>query len=101
MASESFVRSTLNYTLDNGLTVTTVEPNQVWRVQYDDGEGTTIDITHTGLMDGYDINDPEQDPMTAARPAGSNLLRSLEPEVPVDDREHDHVVPGWARIAAK
>jgi len=64
-------RSLLNYSLDNGLTVTTIEPNQVWRVQYDDGEGTTIDITHTGLMDGYDINDPEQDPITAALAANA------------------------------
>jgi len=65
-------RSLLNYSLDNGLKVTTVEPNQVWRVTYDDGEGTTIDITHRGLMDGYDINDPDQDPITAALTAGAD-----------------------------
>ena len=66
-------RSLLNYSLDNGLTVETVTPNLEWRVRYDDGEGTTIDITHRGLMAGYDINDPEQDPMTAAKSAGGDF----------------------------
>lgn len=59
-------RSLHTYSLDNGLTVETIVPNHTWHVTYDDGEGTTIDITHTGLMEPYDINDPEQDPITAA-----------------------------------
>src|SRR5581483_821399 len=48
------------------LRVETIVPNHTWHVTYDDGEGTTIDITHAGLMEPYDINDPEQDPITAA-----------------------------------
>jgi len=59
-------RSLHTYALDNGLRVETVVPNHTWNVTYDDGEGTTIDIVHAGLMEPYDINDPEQDPITAA-----------------------------------
>lgn len=60
-------RSLLNYSLANGLTVRTLEPNMAWHLTYDDGEGTSIDVTYRALMPPFDIHDPEMDPMVAAQ----------------------------------
>jgi hypothetical protein len=59
-------RSLANYTLNNGLSVRTVVPNEVWEIGYDDGQGTTIDVTYRALMPAFDIHDPAMDPIAAA-----------------------------------
>lgn len=62
-------RSLAKYSLANGLTVTMLSPNAKWHIEYDDGEGTTIDVVYTALMPAFDIQDPEMDPITAAQAA--------------------------------
>ena len=58
----------LNYRLNNGLRVVCEEPNRIWDVDYvDDAAGLSLHFRYTALMDGYDINDPEQDPLAAVR----------------------------------
>jgi len=59
-------RSLANYTLTNGLSVRTVVPNEVWEIGFDDGQGTTIDVTYRALMPAFDIHDPAMDPIAAA-----------------------------------
>ena len=63
----------LDYRLDNGLRVRAIEPNMVYEVQYDDGEGTAIRFIYRSLMPPFDIHDPSQDPMVAAQAAGSDF----------------------------
>lgn len=63
----------LDYRLDNGLRVRAIEPNMVYEVEYDDGEGTAIRFTYRSLMLPFDIHDPSQDPMVAAQAAGSDF----------------------------
>src|ERR1700742_3671442 len=60
-------RSLATYALANGLRVTTLAPNDRWHLEYDDGDGTTIDVVYQALMPGFDIHDPEMDPITAAQ----------------------------------
>lgn len=64
--------SLIDYSLANGLHVSSPEPNRVWDVDYDHGP-VSLHFRCTALMDPYDINDPEQDPMVAARAAGSDF----------------------------
>jgi len=59
-------RSLLDYRLDNSLHVRCSDPNRTWQINYDDGEGTTIDVAYTALMPPFDIHDPDQDPMCAS-----------------------------------
>jgi hypothetical protein len=66
-------RSLLSYSLANGLSVTTLLPNDTWRIEYDDGEGTSIDIVCKALMPAFDIHDPGMDPMTAAQTKGTGF----------------------------
>ena len=54
------------YELANSLAVRTIEPNRVWDLRYDDGEGTRVDVRWEALMPGFDIHDPAEDPMAAA-----------------------------------
>tara|TARA_A100001037_G_scaffold296527_1_gene317138 strand:- start:1438 stop:2415 length:978 start_codon:yes stop_codon:yes gene_type:complete len=58
--------SLLSYDLENSLSVQCTEANHRWTINYDDGEGTAIDVVYTALMPGFDINDPDQDPMCAS-----------------------------------
>ena len=60
-------RSLASYSLANGLKVTTLAPNSRWHIQYDDGDGTSIDVTYQALMPAFDIHDPQMDPITAAQ----------------------------------
>ncbi len=60
-------RSLRNYALDNGLSVKTIVDNMVWEIAYDDGAGTTIDVTYRALMPPFDIHDPAMDPIAAAQ----------------------------------
>jgi hypothetical protein len=65
--------SLLDYELANGLHVVCSEPNKVWDVHYDDGGTLRLDFRYTALMDPFDIHDPDQDPMVAAKAAGSDF----------------------------
>ncbi len=66
-------RSLLDYRLANGLSGRCPEPNRVWDVDYDDGEGTEIHFRYTALMEPFDIHDPKQDPMVAAEQENSGF----------------------------
>lgn len=58
----------LDYELGNGLRVVCSEPNAVWDVDYaDPAAGLELHFRYTALMPPYDINDPGQDPLAAAR----------------------------------
>ncbi|PZQ50713.1 MAG: hypothetical protein DI556_06235 [Rhodovulum sulfidophilum] len=55
--------SLLDYELANGLHVRCLEPNMVWEIKFDDGEGTKIDVMYRAIMPPFDIHDPDMDPM--------------------------------------
>lgn len=56
----------LDYRLANGLHVRCSEPNKVWDVDYSDSSaGLELHVRWTALMEPYDVNDPEMDPMAA------------------------------------
>ena len=58
----------LDYELANGLKVVCSDPNKVWDVSYSDpAADLELRFRYTALMEPYDINDPQQDPMAAAR----------------------------------
>lgn len=61
-----------DYSLLNGLEVTSPEPNAVWDVDYSHGP-VELHFRFTALMPPYDINDPEQDPMVKAQAEGSDF----------------------------
>ncbi len=52
-----------DYSLESGLSVRATEPNRVYDVRFDDGEGTSIEFTFRALMDPFDIHDPAMDPL--------------------------------------
>jgi hypothetical protein len=60
-------RDLCDYRLANGLHVRCVEPNMVWDLRYDDGQGTRIDVRYDSLMPPFDIHDPDMDPMCASK----------------------------------
>jgi hypothetical protein len=62
-----------DYSLANGLSVRSPEPNRVWDIRFDDSDGTRLDVRYTALMDPFDIHDPDQDPMVAAKLEGSDF----------------------------
>jgi hypothetical protein len=63
----------LDYRLPNGLYVRAIEPNMVFEVDFDDGEGTSVHFNYRALMPPFDIHDPDQDPMVAAASEGSDF----------------------------
>lgn len=62
--------SLLDYKLSNGLEVRCLVPNQVWEVRFNDGAGTSIDVTFKAIMPAFDIHDPDMDPMVKAPATG-------------------------------
>ncbi|SEQ48164.1 hypothetical protein SAMN03159444_01787 [Pseudomonas sp. NFACC02] len=58
-------RNLLDYRLDNGLHVVCLEPNSVWKIDFDDDAGTRIDVTYRAIMPAFDIHDPDMDPMVS------------------------------------
>ncbi len=58
-------RSLADFRLDNSLTIKCLRPNMDWRIGYDDGAGTTIDVEYQSIMPPFDIHDPDMDPMKA------------------------------------
>lgn len=64
-------RNLRDYTLANGLSVRSPEPNRVWDVSYSNGRNVDLSFRYTALGPAYDISDPAQDPITAAQQADS------------------------------
>lgn len=58
-------RNLRDYRLANGLHVVCSEPNRVWDVEFDNGDGVSLKFKYTALGDAFDIHDPEQDPIVA------------------------------------
>ena len=58
--------SLLDYRLANGLQISCRQPNMVWDIRFDDGEGTDINVVYRSIMPAFDIHDPEMDPMVGA-----------------------------------
>jgi hypothetical protein len=56
-----------DFRLANGLSIRAFDKPLSYQVDYDDGEGTEVHFTFSGLHAPYDIHDPEQDPMVAAQ----------------------------------
>jgi hypothetical protein len=59
--------SLLDYQLGNGLHVVCIEPNRVWDVSYEHEDVCSLHFRYTALMDPYDINDPNEDPLAAGK----------------------------------
>ncbi|MDV8070721.1 hypothetical protein R4P64_29765 [Rhodococcus sp. IEGM 1366] len=60
-------RNLRDYTLANGLRVSSPEPNRVWDVEFDNGDGVSLAFRYTALTEAFDIHDPKQDPIVAAQ----------------------------------
>jgi len=60
-------RNLLDYALSNGLHVRCLQPNRMWDIHFEDGHGTYIDVRYEALMPGFDIHDPEMDPMCGSK----------------------------------
>ena len=60
-----------DYRLLNSLSVRCTKPNEAWEIRYDDGAGTTIDVTYEAMMPPFDIHDPVMDPMAAKAQAAA------------------------------
>ncbi len=61
-----------NYSLSSGVSVRCLEPTMKYEVNYDDGNGVEVHFQYDALHPGYDIHDPEMDPMVAAAAEGSD-----------------------------
>lgn len=66
-------RSLLDFKLLNSLHIRCLDPNRVWHIAYDDGEGTRIDVRYEALMPAFDIHDPEMDPMCGSQSAAGKF----------------------------
>ncbi len=64
-ASLPMPASLADYKLNNSLAVRCVRPNRDWDISYDDGQGTVVDVAYRAIMDPFDIQDPDMDPMKA------------------------------------
>jgi hypothetical protein len=62
--------SFLDFTLPNGYGVKVIEPLKRYALSYAGYDDTQIDLTFTSLMQPYDMNDPAEDPLAAARNGG-------------------------------
>jgi hypothetical protein len=58
-------KSLRHYKLNNSLEVECTRPNMDWKIKYDDGQGTLIDVEYKAIMLPFDIQDPDMDPMKA------------------------------------
>jgi hypothetical protein len=52
----------LDYRLTSGLSVQAIEPNEAYRIAFDDGDGTSFSVDYRALMPPFDIHDPDMDP---------------------------------------
>jgi hypothetical protein len=56
-----------SYQLSNGLSVEATDPLKSYNIRYQGIDDTEFDLRFDALMDPFDLNDPEQDPLAAAR----------------------------------
>jgi hypothetical protein len=66
-------RSLCDYKLLNSLHIQCLDPNRLWKIHYDDGQGTTIAVRYEALMPAFDIHDPAMDPMCGSRSAAGKF----------------------------
>jgi hypothetical protein len=66
-------RSLRDFRLLNGLHIRCLDPNRIWHIMYDDGQGTTIDVRYEALMPAFDIHDPMMDPMCGSQSAAGKF----------------------------
>lgn len=59
--------SLLDYSLPNGLSVKAVEPLKHYRLDYVGIDDTEIHVDFKALMEPFDMNDPDMDPLAAPR----------------------------------
>jgi hypothetical protein len=59
--------SLLDFTLPNGLSVEVIEPLEHYRIRYEGIDETRLEMEFRALMQPFDMNDPEMDPMAAGR----------------------------------
>lgn len=62
-----------DYELDNGLAIKCTKPVMDYHIRYDGGQDVSFDVTYTGLMQPYDIHDPDMDPLAGASVSGDNV----------------------------
>ena len=60
-------KSLANYTLPSGLSVNAVDPFKRYELRYEGYADTLIELEWNSLMEPYDCNDPEMDPLAAPR----------------------------------
>ncbi len=60
-----------DFSLPNGYSVKVLEPLKTWQISYTGYDDTQIDLIFEALMAPYDMNDPAQDPLAAARTGGA------------------------------
>jgi hypothetical protein len=60
------------YSLNSGVSVRCLQPTMSYEVNYDDDNGTRVHFRYDALMPGFDIHDPNMDPMVAAQAEGSD-----------------------------
>jgi hypothetical protein len=60
-------KSLLDYSLPNGLSVKVLKPLLHTRIDYVGIDDTELHLDWKALMDPYDVNDPQQDPIAAKR----------------------------------
>jgi hypothetical protein len=60
-------KSLLDFTLPNGLSIKVVEPINHYHVEYEGIDDTHFKLDYRALHTAYDINDPDMDPLAAAR----------------------------------
>ncbi len=52
-----------DFELANGLAITCTRPVMDYHIRYDGGQNVSFDVKYTGLMEPYDIHDPDMDPL--------------------------------------
>ncbi|MBQ0798234.1 MAG: hypothetical protein KBT63_03040 [Porticoccaceae bacterium] len=62
-----------DYQLDNGLAIKCTKPVMDYHLRYDGGQKVSFDVNYTGLMEPYDIHDPDMDPLAAANISGDTV----------------------------
>ncbi len=60
-------KSLLDYSLPNGLSVKAVDPLKRYTIDYVGIDDTEMHVEFRSLMEPFDMNDPDMDPMAAAR----------------------------------
>lgn len=60
-------KSLLDFTLPNGLSITASEPTRRYHARYQGIDDTSFDLDFQAIHEPYDLNDPDMDPLAAAR----------------------------------